>query len=91
MNKQETAEAIKVMQAWIDNVWPYHIEFSQPEAPDAWCPVKNNEITWDWASFNYRIKPKEPREGYVRLVDFHAVTEHCGQECIKVREVLSDD
>jgi len=47
------------MQAWVDDVWPYSIEFSQPESPNAWCPVKHNEITWDWASFNYRVRKVE--------------------------------
>ncbi len=93
MNKQETAEAIKVMQAWIDGD-EIDIEYLDRDYPDShWRKVAGNPL-WALSSNAYRIKPK-PREFWIDLTD-NAFIE-CGtdsrywgeeNELIKVREVL---
>jgi len=53
MTKEETIECIKIMQAYVDgeNIEYWHskeIGWSDDDYP-----------TWNWADFDYRIKPKQ--------------------------------
>ncbi len=57
MDKEETKKAIEVMQAWIDDSWPYHIEFEIRSEPGKWCIMKQDTSTWNWDKFNYRVRP----------------------------------
>ena len=76
MNKQETLEAIKVMQAWCEgkDVEVKHIFTS----PVAWLFLSREATpSWNWQDFEYRIKsqPMEiqvwvnPQGGLGRLVE----------------------
>ncbi len=89
MNKQETAEAIKVMQAYVDGT-----EIECKTGMDEW--LSGVEPAWDFLHGQYRIKPK-PREFWIDTV----ATEHSHLKAfeqepdrsdnwpyIKVREVL---
>jgi hypothetical protein len=51
MTREETAEAIKVMQAYVDGA---DVEFTRNG--QGWDAAANP--AWDWAEFNFRIKPK---------------------------------
>ena len=57
MNKEQTKEAIKVMQAYVDGaaVEVAHISGLSFE--------RTSEPVWNWGDYIYRIKP-EPREWY---------------------------
>lgn len=66
MNKHETAEAIIVMQAWIDGA---EVEFS-PKKEDgiAWRLHNVDENVWNWEDYEYRIKPS-PREFWLNTAN----------------------
>ncbi len=94
MNKLETAEAILVMQAWIDGEELEYKDHVYPE--NDWRKVAGNPL-WSLSKNSYRIKPK-PREFWIDLTD-NAFIE-CGtgsrywgeeNELIKVREVLDEN
>lgn len=74
MNREETKEAIKVMQAYVDGKT---IESRKLLRSGYWSAVQadNTQSTpmWDWFECRYRIKP-EPREWYEVEVD--GVTDH---------------
>jgi len=57
MDKTETKRAIQVMEVWVDDIWPFHIEFEIRDSPGRWCPIKRDESTWNWDKFNYRVRP----------------------------------
>ena len=62
MNRAETQEAIKVMQAFVDGI---EVEFHGQQG--SWTPVPSDDCTiptWNFASVKYRIKPK-PLEVWV--------------------------
>ncbi len=98
MNKQETAEAIKVMQAWIDNE-PIQI---QDVGSKKWRPIGTeyegvSQPSWAWFSATYRIKPK-PREFWIwwnhdgeLLCRAMIPNEVMHREAIIVREVLNEN
>lgn len=54
MNRKETAERIKIMQAFVDGK---QIEFT--DCMGRWCEAKNPSWNWD-SERKYRIKP-EPK------------------------------
>ena len=64
MNREETAEAIKVMQASVDGAW---IEYTEKggRAPIEWHYT--DIPAWHWMTEEYRIKPK-PREFFIAIV-----------------------
>ncbi len=81
MNKQETAEAIIVMQAFVDGA-----EIESTSAREEWHPII--ESVWNWDDCEYRIKPS-PREFWInpeRMTVWS--TKGTNNDCIKVREVL---
>lgn len=62
MNRDDTTEAIKVMQAWADG------KTVQVSVNGEWRSIAPwEELGWSWDRFEYRIKP-EPRVVY-GLVD----------------------
>ena len=86
MNREETAKAIEVMQAFVDGA---EIEVDHPEM--GWI-VLHDEPSWDWLEVNYRIKPK-PREFWLAGDDncrdgSWRVVPGSGMGAIKVREIL---
>lgn len=52
MNIEETKEAIKVMQAYVDGK---EVEAQRPIAGSCW--IRASEPRWDWFNYIYRIKP----------------------------------
>ncbi len=91
MNKQETAEAIKVMQAWIDGA---DIEALSNEDEGEWVHIKSFGPSWGWSKQKYRIKPS-PREFWITveppgetLVAWSQEPLNINGQIIKVREVL---
>ena len=62
MNREETIEAIKVMQAFVDGE---DIQCSFRASQDAW---EQMEPEWQWAIYRYRSVPK-PREWYLARKD----------------------
>lgn len=69
MNKQETAEAIRVMQAFVDGG---EIEYVHKpmDAQNEWFSIK--EPCWDWNLCRYRVKPK-PKELWIADIDVSGV------------------
>lgn len=51
MTKEETAECIKVMQAYVEGK---QIQYADAETED-WIDIESSE--WDWDNYDYRIKP----------------------------------
>ena len=86
MNREETKQAIEVMQAYVDGA---EIELKAQTFSETsdWVPLNSIEPVWHWPVYLYRIKPK-PQEGYVMPRDIHIYSHRCDEECIKVREVL---
>lgn len=64
MNIEETKEAIKVMQAFVDGKI---VQYKQP-ALDCWYDLVDINPIWNWGCVNYRIKP-EPKEIWVNEYD----------------------
>lgn len=58
MNKDQTKEAIKVMQAYVDGE-----EIEYKDSSGAWRAV-NGEPLWNFCECEYRVKPK-PLECYL--------------------------
>jgi hypothetical protein len=89
MTKDETREAIKVMQAYVDGS---EIEIKGDyDGDDAWeC---GEEPEWDFISNNYRIKP-EPREWWIDRNTYQAyanrefVPGSAYNDAIKVQEII---
>lgn len=88
MNREETKQAIEVMQAYVDGA---EIEFQLSD--ESWCPASTPN--WDHDTTEYRIKPS-PREFWIADVEDEFRKVLCsGQidlsadhQYIKVREVL---
>ncbi len=92
MNKQETAEAILVMQAWIDGE---EVEWTRRDEPV--FPWKgSNGFLWDWNTNKYRIKP-QPREWWLNLEPdvvprgYRELSETPVDGFVHVREVLDEE
>lgn len=96
--QEETAQKIAVMQAFLDGE---AIEVrSTLSVNDKWYRVA--VPVWNFSQFEYRIKAK-PREFYLNIYPYgticvHATVEKANsnagsnrQECILVREVLSEE
>jgi len=90
VDKKETAEAILVMQAWIDDKGVQQISRTRQEA---W--IDYAEPAWQWGLFKYRIKPS-PREFWITieppgetLVAWSQKPQNINGDIIKVCEVLS--
>lgn len=102
MDKQQTKEAIEIMQHWVDG-GEVEVRLRTVEGGDmdGWvsCTV---ETKWLWNNHEYRIK-KEPLEIYYlvddkgdyfnhygidRLADAEKVAEYMGLNIIKMREVV---
>ncbi len=89
MNKQETAEAIKVMQGWLDGGNLQERPLGDMDA--VWASYGDNaQPVFMFDRYEYRIKPK-PHQGYVRLADLHVETGSCEEHCIYVREIFNED
>lgn len=56
MNREQTIEAIKVMQAWLDGK---KVEFRWNKSD--WHQAGPGNLSWDWDSTEYRIA-REPLE-----------------------------
>lgn len=57
MNREETVEAIKVMQAWVDG--RKGLQY-RPTDHSEWYDIHEDYVgtmCWDWDKFDYRIKP----------------------------------
>lgn len=70
MNRKETAERIKIMQAFVDGK---QIEFK--DCMGRWCKAENPLWNWD-SGGKYRIKPKPKYRPFVNV-------EECWQEMQK--------
>ena len=87
MNIEETKQAIKVMQAFVDG--------AEMECRESYLWVVTRDPHWHWGVDEYRthIKP-ESREWWVNVdapkPTIHSYIErHCrDSSCIKVREVI---
>jgi len=81
MNKEQTSEAITVMQAYVDG--------AEIEIGPEWATVK--EPTWTWTYSEYRIKPG-PREFWIDpkkgVVSIGKPMDMVLEQFIKVREVI---
>ena len=62
MNRKETEEAIKVMQAFVDGA---ELEIRSRGYP-TWESAATTTICWSWDRIEYRIKPK-PLEVWVTV------------------------
>ena len=65
MNREETKQAISVMQAYVDGD---EIEWRSKDFPK-WETVDTSHPSfpaWEWVTVEYRTKPK-PREFWLRL------------------------
>lgn len=85
MNREDTKEAIKVMQAYVDGI---EVVFANV-GEDIWVK-KTASIMWDFVHYRYRSKPK-PREWEIIPSRLSLATRRPDErECeyIKVREVL---
>ena len=93
MNKEETIEAIKVMQAFVDG----ETITSRPMGlNDVKSPTYATNPEWDWFSYIYEVKPK-PRELWVGFRESgradHCIPidkpdwKHKGQDYALMREV----
>ena len=88
MTKDETREAIKVMEAYVEGTG---IEKTSVRTMQEWRTVTN--VVWNWFDYHYRIK-KTPRTFWVYPLrptsDKWGVTKNdCGLEGqIKVQEVI---
>ena len=54
MTREQTIEAIRIMQAYVDGK---EVEAQRPIAGSCWIPA--SEPRWDWFNCTYRIKPTE--------------------------------
>jgi len=61
MNKDQTKEAIKVMQAWVDGKEIQHRNIHTGDI--AWSPIVKEwqNVGWYWGQCDYRIKPEVVR------------------------------
>ena len=91
MNKKETAEAIKVMQAYVDGS---EIELRVRHTDESW---HHCDPVWHWQSYEYRVKSKA-RTFWVNTDNGTAILSDAGWEptekkisYIKVREVLTTE
>jgi len=71
MNKGQTIEAMKIMQAYVDG---HEIQFNEPRVDDAdkWTGFIGCGPSWDLSRFKYRKKPK-PLELWVNVYHDGAV------------------
>ena len=89
MNREETKQAIKVMQAYVDGA---EIEYSARTIPGVGHGVvwgsHDHGPNFDWHHYEYRIKPV-PCEGWVEKYRIHAhIDGVCDKfDCIHMREV----
>ena len=88
MNCEETGEAIKVMQAFVDGA---EIECRKNGSQRSWESTWGDTPCWDFSSITYRAKPK-PREFtlYPLINDEWGVSqkpENAWSGEIKVREI----
>ena len=72
MNKAQTEEAIKVMQAWIEGKTIQYRSYRHTEWVELTSPI------WDWDCGEYRIKP-EPLVIYV-VMDSKDMTVRCASK-----------
>ncbi len=96
MNREETSEAVKVMQAYVAGA---DIEWKPNSShKDNWKPVR--DPVWSWGVDKYRIKPAPAREFFIDVT--HGIHPHgmhaipveegrIGAKCIKVREVIENE
>ena len=70
MTKEETAECIKVMQAYVEGK---QIQYADAETED-WIDIESSE--WDWDNYDYRIKPGPSYRPFANV-------EECWQEMLK--------
>jgi len=90
MNKQQTRDAIKVMQAYVDGE-----EIEVRGSTVEWIAEDLGVIPWQWSTCEYRIKPK-PREFWINpeADDSDAIIYEAfnpdDADYIKVREVLDE-
>ena len=92
MNREETTQAIEVMQAFDEGS---KIEHRHVNTADAWKKVIGNPV-WSWGTDEYRVKPREPREFLLYPVstprkwgvEEDVNVKGWGGGAIKVREVI---
>ena len=92
MNKQQTLEAIKVMQAFAEGK---PIEYKVALDDDVWIGL--SEPIWNWYSYDYRVKQvpvklklwhKDGRCMTYKHTDDRAVREKYGWRLIEVEEKM---
>ena len=103
MNKEETQQAIRVMQAWVDG--EEEVEFESRSG--SWQPIGRVSI-WEFGTTKYRIKQK-PREFWINIYpdpsavgprravlahqsrqDANATAAPRRTDCIRVQEILGE-
>ena len=68
MDREQTIEAIKVMQAWVDG------EVVQCYWADEWHDMPHDDMNWSLYTHAYRIKPRPMRKYVVIEYDGSANT-----------------
>lgn len=76
MNREQTIEAIKVMQAWVDG------EVVQCYWADEWHDMPHYDVNWSLFTHAYRIKPK-PMRKYVVIDSYGAFYGYDSFECCR--------
>lgn len=58
MNREQTAEAIKVMQGFVDGK---PVECRNRSSVEPWrAPYDSEGASWNWPTFEYRLAPPKP-------------------------------
>ena len=61
MNKEQTKECIRIMQAFVDGK---AVQYRYSDAAEWFDANGLSELSWNWIAYDYRIKP-EPKIIYV--------------------------
>jgi hypothetical protein len=76
MNREQTIEAIKVMQAWVDGeviqglgTLEGETEWADLDACGATWTADRGPPGWNWLTVTYRVKPEPHVFYYVRAID----------------------
>ena len=92
MNREETIEAIKVMQGWLDGGDLQERELGNMDA--VWGSYGDNaQPVFMFDRYEYRIKPKEPREFWINPnydgveAGYREFSETAVDDFVHVREV----
>ncbi len=81
-DSRELADRIDVLLAFQDNKT---IQYRVKKAGKVWNNAGNNLI-FNFARYQYRVRPAAPQEGWVRRNDVHKRVAGCQDECTYMRE-----